>query len=225
MSQASERSQSWTIPWIPGAGGPDTGLVQYSRPPPTRQFIAKLKMYPPVWQEESMANARCQSSVADLDPVLFWPQDPGSGIPFFRIPDPIHFSENSATIFGLNSWGIKGITAKSYKKGKTTNLFFPLLFLVCWIWDWKNPDPGWKNPDPQHCVRDYHTWSAVYQEGGKDAWAGGTEKGDITYYASLQFALILSSIPASSDTAESEGRQMKQYWITYIKNEKIYLKS
>jgi hypothetical protein len=30
-------------------------------------------------------------------------------------------------------------------------------------------------------------------------------------------ATVLGSIPASSDTVESEGRQMKQCWITYIK--------
>ncbi len=28
------------------------------------------------------------TSVADPDPVLFWPLDPGSGIGFFRISDP-----------------------------------------------------------------------------------------------------------------------------------------
>jgi hypothetical protein len=33
-------------------------------------------------------------------------------------------------------------------------------------------------------------------------------------------ATVLGSIPASSDTVESEGRQMKQYWISYIKNKK-----
>jgi hypothetical protein len=31
---------------------------------------------------------------------------------------------------------------------------------------------------------------------------------------------VLGSITASSDTVESEGRQMKQYWITYIKKKK-----
>ncbi len=30
-------------------------------------------------------------------------------------------------------------------------------------------------------------------------------------------ATVLDLIPASSDTVESEGRQMKQCWITYIK--------
>ncbi len=34
---------------------------------------------------------------------------------------------------------------------------------------------------------------------------------------------VLGSIPASSDTVESEGRQMKQCWIQYIKNQKIPL--
>jgi hypothetical protein len=34
----------------------------------------------------------------------------------------------------------------------------------------------------------------------------------------LIFATVLGAIPASSDTGESEGRQMKQCWITYIKN-------
>ena len=32
--------------------------------------------------------------------------------------------------------------------------------------------------------------------------------------------MILGSIPASSNTVESEGRQMKQGWIAYIKKEK-----
>jgi hypothetical protein len=31
-------------------------------------------------------------------------------------------------------------------------------------------------------------------------------------------ATVLGSIPASSDAAESEGRQIKQWWITDIKN-------
>ncbi len=33
-------------------------------------------------------------------------------------------------------------------------------------------------------------------------------------------ATVLGSIPASSDTVESEGRQMNQCWITYIKRKK-----
>jgi hypothetical protein len=38
-------------------------------------------------------------------------------------------------------------------------------------------------------------------------------------------ATVLGSIPASSDTVESEGRQMKQYWISYIIKEKNQKKS
>ncbi len=34
-------------------------------------------------------------------------------------------------------------------------------------------------------------------------------------------AKVLSSIPASSDTVESEGRQLKQCWMPYIKKKKI----
>ncbi len=35
---------------------------------------------------------------------------------------------------------------------------------------------------------------------------------------------VLGSIPASSDTAESEGQQMKQCWIQYIKkNPPLYM--
>jgi hypothetical protein len=34
-------------------------------------------------------------------------------------------------------------------------------------------------------------------------------------------ATVLGSIPASSDTVESEGRHMKQSWIVYIKKKKI----
>ncbi len=37
-------------------------------------------------------------------------------------------------------------------------------------------------------------------------------------------ATVLGSISASSDTVESEGRQMKQCWISYIKKEKIQKK-
>ncbi len=33
-------------------------------------------------------------------------------------------------------------------------------------------------------------------------------------------AIVLGSIPASADTVESEGRQMKQRWISYIKRKK-----
>ncbi len=35
--------------------------------------------------------------------------------------------------------------------------------------------------------------------------------------ANANFATVLGSSPASSDTVQSEGRQMKQCWITYIK--------
>ncbi len=34
--------------------------------------------------------------------------------------------------------------------------------------------------------------------------------------ANAKCATVLGSIPASSDTVETEGRQMKQYWIKYI---------
>ncbi len=46
--------------------------------------------------------------------------------------------------------------------------------------------------------------------------------------ANAKVAIVLGSIPASSDTVESEGRQMKQCWIQYIekkKNQKIPLLS
>jgi hypothetical protein len=36
--------------------------------------------------------------------------------------------------------------------------------------------------------------------------------------ANAKVATVLGSIPASSDTVESDGRQMKQGWITYIKS-------
>jgi hypothetical protein len=36
--------------------------------------------------------------------------------------------------------------------------------------------------------------------------------------ASAEVATVMGSIPASSDTVESERRQMKQCWISYIKN-------
>jgi hypothetical protein len=38
--------------------------------------------------------------------------------------------------------------------------------------------------------------------------------------ATAKVAKVLGSIPASSDTVESEGRQMKQFRIMYIKNQK-----
>ncbi len=37
--------------------------------------------------------------------------------------------------------------------------------------------------------------------------------------ANAKVATVLGSIAASSDTVESEGRQMKQCWIKYITNE------
>ncbi len=37
----------------------------------------------------------------------------------------------------------------------------------------------------------------------------------------VKFATVLVSIPASSDTVESEGQQMKQCWIKKLKNKKI----
>ncbi len=39
-----------------------------------------------------------------------------------------------------------------------------------------------------------------------------------------EVAIVLGSIPASSDTVESEGRQMKQCWIQYIITKKSSLK-
>ncbi len=38
--------------------------------------------------------------------------------------------------------------------------------------------------------------------------------------ANAVVAIVLGSIPASSDTMESEGRQMKQCWVSYIKIQK-----
>jgi len=38
--------------------------------------------------------------------------------------------------------------------------------------------------------------------------------------ANAEVATVLGSIPASSDTVESEGRQIKQCWIQYIKDKK-----
>ncbi len=38
--------------------------------------------------------------------------------------------------------------------------------------------------------------------------------------ANAVVATVLSSTPASSDTVVSEGRQMKQCWVSYIKKEK-----
>ncbi len=35
--------------------------------------------------------------------------------------------------------------------------------------------------------------------------------------ANAEVATVLGSIPSSSDTVESEGRQMKQCWIRYFK--------
>ncbi len=41
-----------------------------------------------------------------------------------------------------------------------------------------------------------------------------------SYSQCRMVATVLGSIPASSDTVESEGRQMKQCWISYIKKGK-----
>ncbi len=41
--------------------------------------------------------------------------------------------------------------------------------------------------------------------------------------ANAKVAKVLGSIPASSDTVESEGRQMKQCWKQYTKRQKIPL--
>ncbi len=43
--------------------------------------------------------------------------------------------------------------------------------------------------------------------------------------ANAVVATVLGSIPTSSDTVESEGRKMKQCWISYIKKGKKYNKS
>jgi hypothetical protein len=39
--------------------------------------------------------------------------------------------------------------------------------------------------------------------------------------ANAEVATVLGSIPTSSDTVESEGRQMKQCWIQYMERKKI----
>ncbi len=45
------------------------------------------------------------------------------------------------------------------------------------------------------------------------------------YAVNAKVATVLGSIPASSDTVESEGRQMQQCWITYIKKSPLTKKS
>jgi hypothetical protein len=60
----------------------------------------------------------------------------------------------------------------------------------------------------QHCKISRNKW-----EGKKWDLAEWLER----LTANAVVATVLGSIPASSDTVESEGRQMKQCWISYIK--------
>ncbi len=73
------------------------------------------------------------------------------------------------------------------------------------------------------CVRRFCRWTL--KSCGWDLACGW----DLSYWlewltANAEVATVLGSILASSDTAESEGRQMKQCWIQYIeikKNSKV----
>ncbi len=58
-----------------------------------------------------------------------------------------------------------------------------------------------------------HIWMRYSQASGWDL-ANWLER------LAVNAATVLGSFPASSDTGESEGRQMKQCWITYIKRKK-----
>ena len=77
-----------------------------------------------------------------------WIRDPGSGIGFFRIPDPgsqTHIFESLVTIFWEKSKNF--VKFKATKKGMTTNFFTPLFCSCFWIRDprsgiGKNQDPG-----------------------------------------------------------------------------------
>ncbi len=73
------------------------------------------------------------------------------------------------------------------------------LLTICW-WDlaecgWDLAEYGW---DLAECGWDLAEWLERLT-------------------ANAVVATVLGSIPASSDTVESEGRQMKQCWISYIK--------
>ncbi len=54
---------------------------------------------------------------------------------------------------------------------------------------------------------------------------GGWDLAEWLERLAVNAAAVLGSIPASSGTLESEGRQMKQYWIALIKrkNQKSFL--
>ncbi len=121
-------------------------------------------------------------SVADPGSSVFWPQDPGSQMSFFRIPDPQPIFlrawwqflgkkyRNSLSIGSKNCryrYLFKNKIIFSFekfvatKKGKTTNYFSPLLFCCCCCWTRdpisgidKNQDPGSgiNIADTQHCL-------------------------------------------------------------------------
>ncbi len=70
---------------------------------------------------------------------------------------------------------------------------------------------------PTSAVR-HGLWTALYKFAGWDVAEYGWDVGELldrlTFNAEV--ATVLGSIPASSGTVESEGRQMKQCWIKYI---------
>jgi hypothetical protein len=107
---------------------------------------------------------RCGYGFGIRDPVPFWTLDPGSGIGFFRIPNP-NFWELSDIFWGKSSiilWKVAKTCYQHFinkiiynfgkfmatKIGVTTNFFHPSLLLL-----FLDPVSGINIPDPQHCLQ------------------------------------------------------------------------
>ncbi len=100
-------------------------------------------------------------SVADPDPgsVPFWPLDPGSGMGFFRIPDPKTIFWRALTIFWVISSIILWKFAQIFLFSTSKHLIFFTSLFCCrfWIRDprsgmgkYQIPGSGINIPDPQH---------------------------------------------------------------------------
>ncbi len=144
------------------------------------------------------------------DPVPFWPLDPGSGIGFFRIPDPNpYFWELSDSFLGkkfYNSLKIgpnfflqhfktkimyNFLTFVATLKEMTSNFFSPLSFVAVFGSGMgKNQDlgSGINIPDPQHWL--LHTWyfhEALVPEEGSVLVGEGTAAASSPFSGSFLF--------------------------------------
>jgi hypothetical protein len=94
-------------------------------------------------------------------------------------------------------------TCKIFRKGKVANE--PSKFQAAWMRS--SRVSGWD-------LAEYSRWDPAEYSG----WDLAEWLERLT--VNVAVATVLGSIPASSDTAESEGRQMKQCWISYITKSK-----